>query len=224
MHNDVISASILSADMGCLAKEAEAVLNAGADWLHIDVMDNHYVPNLTFGPLVCEALRRHHPNVFLDVHLMVEPVDALIDAFGKVGANQISFHPEASDHVQENLQQIRQLGCRAGLAINPETSLECLSSVWDQLDFILIMSVNPGFAAQKFIPEVLNKISAANKLIQEKKLNIRLGVDGGINKDNIVKVAKAGANTFIAGSAIFKTKDYSETLTQLRAALNTKGE
>ncbi|MDQ8039370.1 MAG: ribulose-phosphate 3-epimerase [Rickettsiella sp.] len=224
MPNVVISASILSADMGCLAKEAEAVLNAGADWLHIDVMDNHYVPNLTFGPLVCEALRRHLPNAFLDVHLMVEPVDALINTFAKAGANQISFHPEASDHIQENLQQIRELGCKAGLAINPATSLEYLSSVWDHLDFILIMSVNPGFAAQKFIPEALNKISTANKLIQEKKLNIRLGVDGGINNDNIAQVAKTGANTFIAGSAIFKTKDYSETLTKLRATLNAKGE
>ncbi len=222
MHRKIISASILSADIGSLARETENVLNAGADWLHIDVMDNHYVPNLTFGPLICEALRKHLPKAFLDVHLMVEPVDTLIDAFAKVGANQISLHPEASQDVRKNLQQIRDLGCKAGLAISPKTSLECLSSVWEQLDFILMMSVNPGFAAQKFIPEVLEKISATNKLIQEKNCAIRLGVDGGIKEENIAKIATAGANTFILGSAIFKSTDYAKTLIGLRSALNAK--
>jgi ribulose-phosphate 3-epimerase len=224
MPHSIISASILSADMGCLAKDTRAVLEAGADWLHIDVMDNHYVPNLTFGPLICDALRKHLPDTFLDVHLMVKPVTALIQAFAKAGANQISFHPEASDNVQQNLQQIRELGCKAGLAINPKTSLECLNSVWTQLDFILMMSVNPGFAAQAFIPEVLTKIATVKKHIQQQKLRIRLGVDGGIKKDNIAEVAHAGANTFILGSAIFKSADYANTLTELRSALHAKGK
>ncbi|MES2141737.1 MAG: ribulose-phosphate 3-epimerase [Pseudomonadota bacterium] len=224
MHIDKISASILSADMGCLAKEAKNVLNAGADWLHIDVMDNHYVPNLTFGPLVCEALRKHLPQAFLDVHLMVNPVDALIPAFAKAGADQISFHPEASGDVKQNLKQIHDLGCKAGLAINPKTSLNCLNSIWDQMNFILMMSVNPGFAAQEFIPEVLEKISAVNKLIQEKNPTIRLGVDGGIKKENIAEIAMVGADTFILGSAIFKSADYSKTLAELRSTLNAKGK
>ncbi len=222
MHTDIISASILSADMGCLAKEASAVLQAGADWLHIDVMDNHYVPNLTFGPLVCHALRKHLPEAFLDVHLMVEPVDALIQRFAKASASQISFHPEASQDIQQNLRQIRDLGCKAGLAINPKTSLSCLDPFWNQIDFLLMMSVNPGFAAQSFIPEVLKKISAAKQHIQQQKLTIRLGIDGGIKKENIVKVANAGADTFILGSAIFNSADYLATLTELRTALSSK--
>lgn len=220
----VISASILSADIGYLAKEASAVLKAGADWLHVDVMDNHYVPNLTFGPMVCEALHKHLPNAFLDVHLMVEPIDALIHGFAKAGANQISFHPEASHDITKNLQQIHALGCKAGLAINPKTDLNCLNAVWDQLDFILMMSVNPGFAAQAFIPDVLDKISIVKQLIQEKNPNIRLGVDGGIKESNIATVANAGANTFILGSAIFNSTDYSETLNKLRYALSSKGK
>lgn len=224
MHHDVISASILSADMGHLAKEANAVLKANADWLHIDVMDNHYVPNLTFGPIVCEALRRHLPDAFLDVHLMVEPIDALIDTFAKAGANQISFHPEASNNVTKNLQQIHKLGCKAGLAINPNTDLDCLNAVWDQLDFVLMMSVNPGFPAQTFIPDVLGKISNAKRLIQEKNATIRLGVDGGIKENNIADIKKAGANTFILGSAIFNSTNYSEILNKLRYALSSKGK
>lgn len=215
-----ISASILSADMGCLAKESAAVLQAGADSLHIDVMDNHFVPNLTFGPLVCRALRKHLPKAFLDVHLMVKPVDHLIDAFAAAGADQISFHPEASSDVVKNLKQIRHLGCTAGLAINPETSLHCLDNKWEYLDSILMMSVNPGFAEQHFIPEVLNKISVAKQLLSAQQSNIQLGVDGGVKKNNIAEIAKAGADTFILGSGIFKTGNYSQTLNELRSELN----
>ena len=216
----IISASILSADMGCLAKEAAAVLQAGADSLHIDVMDNHFVPNLTFGPLVCSALRKHLPKTFLDVHLMVNPVDHLINAFAAAGADQISFHPEASADVAKNLKQIRRLGCKAGLAINPQTSLNCLDNKWENLDSILMMSVNPGFAEQHFIPEVLNKISSVKQLLSTHNPTIRLGVDGGIKKNNIAEIAKAGADTFILGSGIFNTENYTFTLTELRSELN----
>ncbi len=220
MRDLSISASVLSADLGCLAKESIAVLQAGADSLHIDVMDNHFVPNLTFGPLVCRALRKHLPKAFLDVHLMVNPVDHIIDAFAAGGANQISFHPEASSDVVKNLKQIRHLGCRAGLAINPETSLHCLDNKWEYLDSILMMSVNPGFAEQHFIPEVLNKISVAKQLLSAHQSSIRLGVDGGVKKNNIAEIAKAGADTFILGSGIFKTGNYSQTLSELRSELN----
>lgn len=219
MANTLISASILSADCGCLAQEAKAVLNAGADWLHIDVMDNHYVPNLTFGPLVCEALHRHLPNAFLDVHLMVKPVSALIERFALAGANQITFHPEASTDPKTDLQKIRQLGCQAGLAINPMTPLNILDTSWPDLDFLLMMSVNPGFAAQRFIPGVLNKIATAKQHIQQKQYPIRLGVDGGVNLETITPIAQAGAEVFIVGSALFKSVSYSKTLKQLRAAL-----
>ncbi len=220
MRNLTISASILSADIGCLAKESAAVLQAGADSLHIDVMDNHFVPNLTFGPLVCCALRKHLPKAFLDVHLMVNPIDHLINGFAAAGADQISFHPEASTDVVKNLKQIRHLGCKAGLAINPQTSLNCLDKLWEHLDSILMMSVNPGFAEQHFIPEVLDKISDIKQLLSTHKSSIRLGVDGGIKKNNIAKIAKAGADTFILGSGIFNTKNYSVTLAELRSQLN----
>ncbi|TLY48203.1 MAG: ribulose-phosphate 3-epimerase [Gammaproteobacteria bacterium] len=220
MRDLCISASILSADIGCLAKESTAVLQAGANSLHIDVMDNHFVPNLTFGPLVCRALRKHLPKAFLDVHLMVNPVDNLIDAFAAAGADQISFHPEASNDVIKNLKQIRHLGCKAGLAINPATSLNCLDNKWEYLDSILMMSVNPGFAEQHFIPEVLNKILVTKQLLTIHKPSICLGVDGGVKKNNIAEIAKAGANTFILGSGIFNTKDYYLTLAELRSELN----
>lgn len=220
MRDLTISASILSADMGCLAKESAAVLQAGADCLHIDVMDNHFVPNLTFGPLICSALRKHLPKAFLDVHLMVNPVDHLINDFAAAGADQISFHPEASTNVVKNLKQIRHLGCKAGLAINPQTSLNCLDKLWEHLDSILMMSVNPGFAEQHFIPEVLAKISSAKQLISIHKSTIRLGVDGGIKKNNIAKIAKAGADTFILGSGIFNNENYSATLAELQSQLN----
>ncbi|MGC1855090.1 MAG: ribulose-phosphate 3-epimerase [Candidatus Aquirickettsiella sp.] len=220
MQTLTISASILSADIGCLVKESAAVLQAGADSLHIDVMDNHFVPNLTFGPLVCSALRKHLPRAFLDVHLMVNPIDHLINAFAAAGADQISFHPETSTDIVKNLKQIRHLGCKAGLAINPQTSLNFLDNMWEHLDFILMMSVNPGFAEQHFIPEVLNKISVAKQLLSIHKPAIRLGVDGGVKKNNIAEIAKAGADTFILGSGIFNTKNYSITLTELRSELN----
>lgn len=220
MRNLIISASVLSADMGYLVKETTAVLEAGADRLHIDVMDNHFVPNLTFGPLICDALRKHLPHAFLDVHLMVNPVDHLINAFAASGADQITFHPEASTDVIKNLKQIRHLGCKAGLAINPQTSLNCLDKLWDYLDSILMMSVNPGFAEQQFIPKVLDKISSVHQLILTHKSNIHLAVDGGVKKNNIAEIAKAGADTFILGSGIFNTENYALTLTELRSQLN----
>jgi ribulose-phosphate 3-epimerase len=223
MTKKLISASILSADFGCLAQDTAAVLKAGADWLHIDVMDNHYVPNLTFGPLICEALHRHLPNAFLDVHLMVQPVSDLIERFAQAGAKQISFHPEASQTVQIDLQRIRQLGCKAGLAINPATPLSIVEDYWPDLDFLLLMSVHPGFAAQRFLPEVLSKISAAKQHIKQQKYSVQIGVDGGVNQETITHVAQAGADVLIMGSALFKTPSYSNTVKQFRAALAQGG-
>ncbi|HCO43669.1 MAG TPA: ribulose-phosphate 3-epimerase [Gammaproteobacteria bacterium] len=218
-----IAPSILSADFARLGAEIDAVLAAGADWVHVDVMDNHYVPNLTIGPLVVEALRRHAPQAFFDVHLMVEPVDALIPAFAAAGASLISFHPEASRHVDRTLSLIREHGCEAGLVLNPATPLACLDYVMDRLDLVLLMSVNPGFGGQSFIPSALPKIAQVRERIDASGRDIRLEVDGGIKIDNIAAVARAGADTFVAGSAVFGTSDYNATLAAMRAELGGGG-
>lgn len=214
-----IAPSILSADFAKLGAEVDAVLAAGADIIHFDVMDNHYVPNLTIGPMICQALRNHGVKAPIDVHLMVKPVDRLITEFSKAGASMISFHPEASDHVDRSLQLIKDHGCKAGLAFNPATSLNYLDYIWDKIDFILIMSVNPGFGGQSFIPASLEKIHAAREMIKKHNLNITIEVDGGIKIDNIKQVAKAGAEIFVAGSAIFHTKDYTKTISAMREEL-----
>lgn len=220
MSRYLLSPSILSADFARLGAEVDAVLAAGADWIHVDVMDNHYVPNLTIGPLVVEALRRHAPSAFLDVHLMVKPVDALVPAFAAAGANLIGFHPEASEHVDRTLSLIREHGCQAGLVLNPATPLCHLDHVMDRLDLILLMSVNPGFGGQSFIPSTLPKLAEVRARITASGRAIRLQVDGGIKVDNIAQVARAGADTFVAGSAVFNSPDYAATITAMRAALD----
>lgn len=219
MPHYTIAPSLLSADFASLGKEAEAVLAAGADVLHLDVMDNHYVPNLTVGPMVCEALRKYGITSPIDVHLMTKPVDSLIIEFAKAGATYISFHPQASEHVDRSLELIRKQGCKAGLALNPATNLSCLEFVLDKLDLILIMSVNPGFGGQRFIPSSLDKIKQARQLIDSKKLTIDLAVDGGVKVDNIESIAKAGANFFVAGSAIFGASSYKDAICAMRAKL-----
>ena len=219
-QEDIIAPSILSADFARLGEEVDAVLKAGADWVHFDVMDNHYVPNLTIGPMVCRALRNYGVTAPIDVHLMVKPVDSLIEDFAKAGATFITFHPEASDHVDRSLQLVKSLGCKTGLVLNPETSLDLLDSSWDRLDMVLLMSVNPGFGGQDFIPSVLDKISVLRKTIDQKKLNIRLEVDGGIKLDNIAEVANAGADTFVSGSGIFGEKSYQDVISKMRQTLN----
>ncbi len=214
-----ICPSILSADFARLGEEVDRVLAAGADRIHIDVMDNHYVPNLTFGPLVCKALRKYGIQAPFDVHLMVEPVDDLISQFIDVGANCIVFHPEASKHVDRSLQKIKQAGIEAGLAINPATTLACLTHVWDKIDRILLMSVNPGFGGQAFIPEILKKAKMARAMIEQHNPNTRLEIDGGVTPGNIAAIAQAGVDAFVAGSAIFGQKDYAAVIQQMRKAL-----
>ena len=219
-QKNIITPSILSADFARLGEEVDAVLEAGADWVHFDVMDNHFVPNLTIGPMVCKALRDYGVTAPIDVHLMVKPIDNLIEDFAKAGATYITFHPEASDHVDRSLQLVKNHGCKTGLVLNPETSLNLLDNCWDKLDMVLLMSVNPGFGGQDFIPTVMDKISALRKTIDQKKLNIRLEVDGGIKLDNIAEVANAGADTFVSGSGIFGESSYQDVISKMRQSLN----
>lgn len=219
MTDFIIAPSILSADMARLGQEAETVLKAGADFIHVDVMDNHYVPNLTFGPIVVEALRKHGIKAPLDVHLMIKPVDRIIPDFARAGATYITFHPEASEHIDRTLQLIREQGCKSGLVFNPATSLSCLDHVLDKLDMILIMSVNPGFGGQSFIPASLDKLRKARGIINESGRKIRLEIDGGVKTDNIRSIAAAGADTFVAGSAIFGSSDYRSTIKAMRDEL-----
>ena len=222
-RNSWISPSILSADFARLGAEVEAVIDAGADLIHFDVMDNHYVPNLTVGPLVCEALRKHGVTAPIDVHLMVRPVDRLVADFAKAGASWISFHPEASDHVDRTIALIREHGCRPGLVLNPATPLAWLDHTLEQIDLVLLMSVNPGFGGQAFIPATLEKIRAVRGRIDASGRDIRLEVDGGIKVDNIGRVAAAGADTFVAGSAIFGSRDYAATVRAMRAEIAAAG-
>jgi ribulose-phosphate 3-epimerase len=221
MQPSFICPSILSADFARLGDEVDAVLGAGADMVHFDVMDNHYVPNLTVGPLVCAALRKRGVVAPIDVHLMVRPVDRLIGDFAEAGASYITFHPQASEHVDRSLQLIRDSGCKPGLAFNPATPLADLEYVMDKLDMILIMSVNPGFGGQSFIPSALEKLRAARRLIDESGREIRLQVDGGVKVDNIAGIAAAGADTFVAGSAIFGATDYAAVMDAMRETIGT---
>lgn len=216
MTDYLIAPSILSADFARLGEEVDAVLSAGADVVHFDVMDNHYVPNLTIGPMVCKALRKHGIKAPIDVHLMVKPVDRLIGDFIESGASWITFHPEASEHIDRSLQMIRDGGCKAGLVFNPATPLHYLDYVMDKIDVILLMSVNPGFGGQKFIPSTLAKLKEVRRRIDASGRSIRLEVDGGVTVENIAEIAAAGADTFVAGSAIFNTEDYQKTIANMR--------
>ena len=216
-----IAPSILSADFARLGEEVDKVLADGADIVHFDVMDNHYVPNLTIGPMVCKALRKHGVSAPIDVHLMVQPVDQLIGDFAEAGASIITFHPDASTHVDRSLQMIRDAGCKAGLVLNPAMTPDCLRYVMDKLDMILLMSVNPGFGGQKFIPSTIDKVREVRKLIDNSGFDIRLEVDGGISANNIAEIAAAGADTFVAGSAIFNQPDYKAVIDSMRSALAT---
>ncbi len=219
MKDYLIAPSILSADFARLGEEVNAVLAAGADVIHFDVMDNHYVPNLTIGPLVCSALRSHGITAPIDVHLMVTPVDPLIQDFAQAGADYISFHPEASYHVDRSLQLIRDLGCRSGLVFNPGSSIDCLQYLLDKVDVVLLMSVNPGFGGQQFIPSTLKKLQQVRRLIDDSGYRIRLEVDGGVGVGNIASIAASGADMFVAGSSVFHSDDYAATIAAMRAEL-----
>ena len=219
MQPTVIAPSILSADFARLGEEVDNVLAAGADWVHFDVMDNHYVPNLTIGPLVCSALRKHGVTAPIDVHLMVQPVDRIVPDFAEAGASLISFHPEASSHVHRTIQLIKSHGCKAGLVLNPATPVDVLDWVLEDLDMVLVMSVNPGFGGQAFIPSALEKLRAIRRKIDASGKPIRLEIDGGVKADNIGEIAAAGADTFVAGSAIFNAPDYAEVIARMRAAV-----
>jgi ribulose-phosphate 3-epimerase len=218
-QSPIIAPSILSADFARLGVEVDAVLEAGAEWIHFDVMDNHYVPNLTIGPSICKALRKYGVTAPIDVHLMVEPVDRIVPDFAAAGATLISFHPEATLHVDRTIQLIRDCGCKAGLVFNPATSLNYLDYVLDKLDIVLIMSVNPGFGGQSFIPTALDKLRLARERIDASGCAIRLEIDGGVKPDNIAEIARAGADTFVAGSAIFGEKDYRAVIAKMQAAI-----
>ena len=217
--DNFIAPSILSANFAKLGEEVGNVLNAGADIVHFDVMDNHYVPNLTIGPLVCEALRNHGVTAPIDVHLMVKPVDRIIPDFASAGASYITFHPEASEHIDRTISLIKESGCKAGLVFNPATPLNHLNHVIDQLDMVLLMSVNPGFGGQSFIPKTLEKLRIVRNLIDSRNLQTRLEIDGGVKIENIKEIASAGADTFVAGSAIFNTDDYKKTIDKMRSEL-----